>query len=387
MLLSIKNPFLEFDPKSADSDVKMKIRRPSNTRYYVGEGTSDIFLPQLMLMLFLLISFGYMLPWTSLGSLISYYKYRYSAEFYVKIYCAYYLPGLPMALFQYQYDEILNRLYGSKSAYMWRGFICYVVMILILMSLSHVENEMALIYLFTLLGISSWLCHGTATMYASMFPKAAIAYLQIGFRTPELYAIAADHFLDLGMDADLNSLSLFYKLTAALVACSLICWVLLVESQTSTLLFEEKDRRSVVEYDHEETPLLGGASTSKNSTSSSAELSNIGRAKFLLSAMDAFTNRDAIFENVCPLCAALFVTMWSSIFQASFFAYVNSVSSKTKNIEQTLYFVRLVCDLLGRPMTFLPRPSFLQVSTPRAPFVFSFSSSYLLLLSVASHSR
>ncbi len=50
---------------------------------------------------FIFISFGYMLPWTALGSLISYFKYVYSAQFYVKLYCAYYLPGLPVAIIQY----------------------------------------------------------------------------------------------------------------------------------------------------------------------------------------------------------------------------------------------------------------------------------------------
>jgi hypothetical protein len=55
--------------------------------------------------LFLMTSFGYMLPWTSLGSLISYYKETYGADFYVLIYFCYYLPGLPISIFQLQQNN------------------------------------------------------------------------------------------------------------------------------------------------------------------------------------------------------------------------------------------------------------------------------------------
>jgi len=372
MHLSIKNHFLESTAnKIRENDNIRKVRRHSH-RSMSNSKSDDVHvdsdtIPYIMLVSFLIISFGYMLPWTSLGSLISYYKYRYGASFYVKIYCAYYLPGLPVALVQYQYDEFLNNLYGSKNAYKWRGFICFVVMVTILLCLSWVVSEIPLIFMFALLGMASWLCHGTATMYASLFPRAAVAYLQIGFRCPELFAIVADHFLDLGMDATAQSLDLFYKITASLLACSLICWVLLVESNISTVVFEDKDRRGrAVEDDLEKTPLLSTSTstTSTSTTNTSTSTTNpIQRARLLLSAMDSFVQRDQLFHSsVSPLCAALFITMWSSIFQASFFAYVNAVSSETKNLEQRLYFIRLICDLVGRPLTFLPRPFFLQTN-------------------------
>ena len=59
-------------------------------------------------------------------------------------------------------------------------------------------------------------------------------------------------------------------------------------------------------------------------------------------------------DAVWPLCLTLVITIWSSIFTAAFFAYVNSTNGR--DIEQTLYFTRLFCDLIGRPLTFLPRP-------------------------------
>ena len=44
-------------------------------------------------LLFVVVSFGYMCAWTSLGSLISYYKHRYGAELYNNIYEFAYPPG------------------------------------------------------------------------------------------------------------------------------------------------------------------------------------------------------------------------------------------------------------------------------------------------------
>ena len=64
-----------------------------------------------------------------------------------------------------------------------------------------------------------------------------------------------------------------------------------------------------------------------------------------------------------PLIIALFATMFFSILQASFFAYVTS-PVKGRDIEQILYFVRLFSDLLGRPLTRLCRSSYLKVRHP-----------------------
>ena len=104
------------------------------------------------LLLFIIVSFGYMLPWTALGSLIGYYKSKYSATFYVKLYCAYYLPGFPVALLQYQYDTLLDGTYGSQNMYLLRALVSYIVMAAILISLIFLESEFTLILLFSLIG-------------------------------------------------------------------------------------------------------------------------------------------------------------------------------------------------------------------------------------------
>ena len=394
------------------------------------------------LAIFMLMSCGYMLPWTSLGSLITYYKATYSANFYVKLYCAYYLPGLPISLLQYKYDLYLDLKYGSLRTYLYRGVISFVVMMGILISLVWLESRIALVFLFVILGICGWLCHGTASMLASMYPPSAIAYLQTGFRCPELYTIVAVWVLHLGKDASYQNLSIFYIITAGMVSVGAIAWVVVVMDEKSKDFFDIKDNRlyatdlsetmpllrnekgsgvafigkAVIDSDYEDTESLlmnqnhnqnqnqrtNGAQSTDNSwtkngarvnqsVSSDSEtvpssgvsggntfsrfssyaspitrtrelLRSIERAamQLQLSPGDLYTMDDALLNKIFPLCLALFVVMWCSIFQASFFAYVTS-SSKNREIEQILYFVRLFADLIGRPLTRLPRPSFLKV--------------------------
>lgn len=196
--------------------------------------------------LFLFISFGYMLPWTSLGSLISYYKNTYSANFYVKLYCCYYLPGLPVALLQHKYDGILDTMYGSRTTYMCRGAFGFISMVVILISMVWLKEQVELILLFIALGVCGWLCHGSACMLASMHSPTAIAYLQTGFRCPEIYTIAAVAMLQIGKTATSYDLNAFYILTANVVLVGFVSWIIVVRSPTSKRFFDAKDNRTQV---------------------------------------------------------------------------------------------------------------------------------------------
>jgi len=394
---------------------------------------------------FLLISFGYMVPWTSLGSLISYFKHTYNAEFYNKLYCAYYLPGLPVAILQHKYDGYVDAQIGSRNAYMLRGVISFIIMIAILILMVWWREQRTLIFLFVILGIFSWLCHGTASMLASMYPATAIAYLQTGFRCPEIYTIVIVAALNIGSHPSDHDLDLFFGVTAAIVACSLGVWLYVAGGSASRRLFDLKDARmsahlasdTIDEKDEgarESDPLLASASasaadmensgyasianatisvdvedaaehdlgmlTSEPTGGSATEISRVSRlspsrsrlgvrdrkvsnrsgsqtaalgaanpgslahslglrirTKQVLRAVEDASMRNTVYRKVFSLCLALFITIWCSIFQASFFAYCDSPQGR--DIEQILYFVRLFSDLLGRPLTRLTRPWFL----------------------------
>ena len=105
---------------------------------------------------FVIISFGYMLPWTALGSLISYYKQEFGANFYLDIYIAYYIPGFPISILQYCYDDYLDRRYTSQITYIIRGLLCYIIMTLVIISLIWIHDKNVIIFLFGILGILSY---------------------------------------------------------------------------------------------------------------------------------------------------------------------------------------------------------------------------------------
>ena len=115
------------------------------------------------------ISCGYMVSWTSIGSLISYFKARQGAAFYVALYCAFYLPGLPVSLLQQRFDEKFDRRLGSAKAFMLRVSFSMAVKICILFIMPFVpfwvpSNSVPYVILccMSLEGTFSWLCHGTA---------------------------------------------------------------------------------------------------------------------------------------------------------------------------------------------------------------------------------
>jgi hypothetical protein len=382
--------------------------------------TSDTTVPEdsfILAACFLLLSFGYMVPWTSLGSLITYFKYTYSANFYVKLYCCYYLPGLPVALLQYRYDLELDRRFGSKRTYLLRGAICYIVMIAIISNMVNIHERYALILVFALLGVCGWLCHGTATMLASMYPPYAIASLQTGFRCPEIFTLLAVASLSLGKHITRFNLTVFYGLTAVAVFIGLMAWTHIILNAKSAKYFDAKDAQlSAINQNynassnsrmrnynsHDATNLSKGSidgdsrsvdksrerisppyegiriepSTSSSSSSQEDQPSQsnavayiessayhdsqpLRRAKRLLNSMEDINKKAQVLDQVSPLSIALFFVIFASIFQASFFAYVDSTG--TLQIEQVLYFVRLFADLFGRPLTRLPRPWFVKV--------------------------
>jgi len=67
--------------------------------------------------------------------------------------------------------------------------------------------------------------------------------------------------------------------------------------------------------------------------------------------------KDFVEAVIAPCRWALFITIASSIFQASFLAYVRSSRPRSNNcVCELLYFVRLFADFLGRPLArLLPR--------------------------------
>ena len=231
--------------------------------------------------------------------------------------------------------------------------------------------------------------------------------LFVGVRCPEIIVIIAVSVLKLGQNATQRNLTIFYILNCMLVSVGAISWITVTTNRTSKRYFSVKDNVDEVKnlhnyqslltdetfmYNNEkkkritiqnnlERSLLPSEKMNMNSLAidnlESSKGGNIMTQKSdrndnaAISASSYNKNGDYIDKNVRnlieeermrlqPLIIALFATMFFSILQASFFAYVTS-PVKGRDIEQILYFDRLFSDLLGRPLTRLCRSSYLKV--------------------------
>ena len=215
---------------------------PSKAGGLVDVADTSLVVPERLCLLFTIVSFGYMCAWTSLGSLISYYKHTYSSALYNNIYCSFYLFGLPVSILQYKYDTEMDHIWGSKKAYLLKGAFGFGLIILVLLVLPFVKSTTGLVVLYSILGICSWLIHGAATLLVSVFPPRASGYLQTGFRSPEIFTVLAVSTFDIAADASTASLNYFYLSIAVMVSLGWIAWYHIVDSRATEHLFLDIDK-------------------------------------------------------------------------------------------------------------------------------------------------
>ncbi len=217
-------------------------------------------------------------------------------------------------------------------------------------------------------------------MYAfspqSMFPPSSTAFLQTGFRTPEIYTVVIVSVLGLGSNASDVHIIIFYYATAMVVALGAISWIVVARSKPALQYFAEKDANHAAhdQRDHETSSLLSRETTDPFHQQGSGSSGDGGGGHAgVLGSPGAFSpppkkalpiltggeeSREYVAAQIRPCRIAIFLNIWSSIFSAAFFAYVRPAGSM--DTELILYFVRLFSDLVGRPLARLPRPSFVQ---------------------------
>ena len=213
-----------------------------------------------------------------------------------------------------------------------------------------------------------------------MFPPSSTAFLQTGFRTPEIYTVIIVSVLRLGSNASEVHIVIFYYATAMVVALGAISWVIVARSKPAMVYFAMKDKNYARSGSSHETtsllspdPVRAAVSASAASSSSSSVLGSPGAFSphtpgnkllsseaggGLLPGGGGDESREYVAAQIRPCRIAIFLNIWSSIFSAAFFAYVRPAGRV--DTELVLYFVRLFSDLVGRPLARLPRPSFVQ---------------------------
>lgn len=298
--------------------------------------------------LFWVCSLGYMAPWTFVGSLIAFFKTSRSANFYVELYAVFYGMGMPTSMIQERYEAFWDTKLGSTWTFLLRGQLNFLAMTMMaLVAPGLVLDRVTMLVLMAVLGVCTWMLHGTACMLASMTSTSAISALQTGFRTPEVFALAACYFLRIGSTASESALRLFFFIVAALAVLGLVAWTSLILSPKIRAVLAEKDRELHESDASTRVPLVGDGND---------------RRSYPLTRADM----EMVATTIRHCRVALFWTMFGSIFTAAFFAYATSKNGL--DIEQILFFMRLFGDLAGRPFTSLPRPSCLGNSTQLAAF-------------------
>ena len=198
-------------------------------------------------------------------------------------------------------------------------------------------------------------------------------------------------FLQIGAHPKPSNLRLLFHATAALVLTGAGAWVYLMSHPATRALLHLKDQggqvsslpvagrneeRSGEKGEEEYVPLLRAPSsdsqasshsiastTSTAAASHSSGSSNVCNRPCHPSSIDVIralteAEKDFVEAVIAPCRWALFITIASSIFQASFLAYVRSSRPRSNYcVCELLYFVRLFADFLGRPLArLLPRP-------------------------------
>ena len=302
------------------------------------------------------VSCGYMMSWTAIGSLITYFQARQGAAFYVALYCFFYLPGLPVSLLQERFDNAHDRKYGSSNTFMVRVCISMAIKVFVLFYMPSIPDDFkhhtgripyVMLTCMCVIGICSWLANGTVTQMCSMFPPSSTMYFQTGQRAPVII-VCIGTLWNKNVPASEARFDRVCHTTALFVTIGWLAFVILARSDPGMHYFAQKDLTCDTlrqETDEENSSLLPQKSHRYERNDIPIEHESESQV--------------AVAVRRCRI--SIFLNVWSSILVAAFFAYVEPASgSLTHNIGTILYFTRLFSDLLGRPAARMMRPGFLQ---------------------------
>ena len=171
-----------------------------------------------------------------------------------------------------------------------------------------------------------------------MFPKSSVAYLQTGFRTPEIYTVAMVSILHLGGSATREHIIMFYFATSLVVLLGTCSWWVVARSPKARACFAQKDAEAATARAR-----AGALSSAADERMSLLKDTSASDTRYLSSGghkgMEEEETMAHVAELIRPCRVAIFVNIWSSIFCAGFFAYVKPAGRI--DTELVLYFVRL----------------------------------------------
>ena len=185
--------------------------------------------------LFIIVAFSYMVPWTAVGSLIDSYTSQYGKNYYVYLNLAFYGVGYPVSLMQQRVDLYYDILYGSKTTFQGRLYICLTCLILLLWTLPYLQG---IFYIFAIIGIgiNTWFAHGCASTLAGLLKFDSPILQQIGFVLPGLFSILMIYTLNLrgGGEISFRKRIVFFSCASLCVIPGLFAWYFLCNSHLAS---------------------------------------------------------------------------------------------------------------------------------------------------------
>jgi len=301
-------------------------------------------------MYFMIISAGYMFPWTAICSKIEVLTQLYGKEFFTLMNAYFYISGLPVSLISSWYDNTMDMKYESKNAYTIRTLVCLAFMWILVMILPF-TNAQQMSTIVGLLGIFTWSVHGSHSKLAAMLQFNSNIYQQIGFALPAFFSLLLN--LTLANPAFWTCFA-YFAVIGLCVIISAWCSMKLLRSKLMKVKFIEKDRQSLIDYHNEINEIQ---QLIQNQKVEGAMQENDEMSASSSSLLTSLTSTSTKFEpmSLSIHALALFFVIFCSILEGSFISFVTPVGTGVK-LPTVLFFVRIFTDLAGRPLTMLNIP-------------------------------
>ena len=139
-------------------------------------------------LVFSLVSFGYMFPWTVIGSQVNTLSETFGNTFFVYLNIAFYISGLPTSIIQKCMDGKADNKYSSQVTYTLRTVLPQLAQIVLVLMIPRTTYEQYIV-IAGLLGVCTWAVHGSTTKLAAMVENKSATYLQMGFVAPAMLSL------------------------------------------------------------------------------------------------------------------------------------------------------------------------------------------------------
>jgi hypothetical protein len=188
---------------------------------------------------FMLISAGYMFPWTAICSKVSFYTAYYGKNYFCILNILFYSSGLPISLLASWYDASVEKKYKSKFTFLTRTIICLTFIMGLLLCIPFSNSTQIAVIIFCL-GVFTWSVHGSFSKLAALVQFNSNIYQQIGFVLPAFFSLILNLTLS---SPEFYTCFAYFAVIGLCVFVAMISSIVLLRSNLLTLKFVEKDRQ------------------------------------------------------------------------------------------------------------------------------------------------